>query len=76
MYLTAMVRLAFALFFASALGLLAAPASVHKHGAGDVQNVRCPKFACFGYLTDSFKLPPIGYTKAYECSNGHMIYLR
>jgi len=71
-----MNHLAFALFFASALSLFAAPTSTHKHGVGEVQNVRCPKFACFGYLRDGFGLPPIGYSKVYECSNGHKLYVK
>lgn len=71
-----MTRLAFALFFASALGLLAAPTPPHTHGVPDIQNVRCPKQFCFGFLTDSFGLPPIGYSKVYECSNGHKLYVK
>lgn len=71
-----MVRLAFALFFASAVGLFAATSSTHKHEAGDVQNLRCPKRYCYGFLTISLKFPPPGFTKAYDCSNDHLIYLR
>ena len=71
-----MPRLAFALFFASALGLLAAPTSTHQHGAPDIQNLRCPKRYCYGFLTISLKFPPPGFTKAYDCTSGHLIYLR
>ncbi len=71
-----MTRLAFALFFASALGLLAAPTPSHTHGSHDVQNVRCPRQFCFGFLSDSFGLPPIGYSKVYDCSNGHKLYVK
>lgn len=71
-----MIRLAFFAFFASALGLLAAPTSTHEHGTHDIQNVRCPKQFCYGYLTDSFELPPIGYSKVYECSSGHKLYVK
>ncbi len=71
-----MTRLAFIAFFASAIGLLAAPTSTHHHGAGDIQNVRCPQYGCYGYLTDSYQLPPIGYRKSYECSSGHMLYIK
>jgi len=71
-----MIRFTFALFFASALGLLAAPTSTHTHGAYDVKNVRCPKSYCYGYLRDSFGFPPIGYSKVYECSNGHLLYVK
>ena len=71
-----MTRLAFFAFFASALGLLAAPTTTHTHGTHDIQNVRCPQSSCYGYLTDSYKLPPIGYRKSYECSSGHMLYIK
>lgn len=71
-----MIRFTFALFFASALGLLAAPTSTHTHGASEVQAATCPKFGCLGFLNDSFELPPIGYSKVYSCSNGHKYYVK
>ena len=76
MYLPTMIRLAFFAFFASALGLLAAPSSTHAHGTHDIQDATCPKFGCLGFLTDSFELPPIGYSKVYSCSNGHKLYVK
>ena len=71
-----MTRLAFFVFFASALGLLAMPTPTHTHGTHDIQNIRCPKQFCLGFLTDSIELPPIGYSKVYECSDGHKIYVK
>jgi hypothetical protein len=71
-----MTRLAFVAFFASALGLLAAPTSSHEHGANDIQGATCPKFGCLGFLNDSFELPPLGYKKVYKCSNGHKFYVK
>ena len=69
-----MTRLAFFAFFASALGLLAAPTSTHEQGAHDVQNARCMKQGCYGTLTGGFGG---GFNeKVYECSNGHRFVVK
>ncbi len=69
-----MTRLAFALFFASAVGLLAAPTSTQEHGAHDIQNARCMKPGCFGTLRDGFGG---GFNeKIYECTNGHRFVVK
>jgi hypothetical protein len=69
-----MTRHAFFAFFASALGLLAAPTSTHEQGAHDVQNARCMKPGCFGILRDGFGG---GFNeKVYECSLGHKFVVK
>jgi hypothetical protein len=63
-----------ALFAACCASLLLAETSASREHGHEIQNARCMKPGCYGYLRDGFGG---GFNeKVYECSNGHKFIVK
>jgi len=59
----------FLYLFTAFLCIQVMPSIASEASHHDMENLKCFKFGCFGYLSKSLELDPRG--EVYECSNGH-----